>query len=347
VMEYALKPLAQWAGIVKKKDLTRFAEQGWLFIYYTVFCPVGIYIMYNSDYWLNIKAVWYDWPNREIGGLLKWYILVQFAFWVQQIMVINIEERRKDHWQMFTHHIITCILLFTSYGYHQTKVGNVVLILMDVVDLLLALAKCLKYLGFSTLADIAFGLFMLTWIIARHVLYMMVCYSVWHDIPIEINYGCYKGKKGLMTGPFPPPDMFTHLIDPFRNPEGVVCFNHKIKWGFLTGLLFLQAITLMWFWLICQVAAKVLRGGQADDVRSGDEEDEFEEIEPTTFEKLEPVEVVPLEEEVGVEAINLKGRNITSAKRYKKSASSTSGVTLPGHSDRKELLGRIGCDKGV
>jgi very-long-chain ceramide synthase len=93
--------------------------------------------MYNSDYWLNIKAVWADWPNREIEGLLKWYILAQFAFWLQQIMVINIEKRRKDHWQMFTHHIITSILLFTSYGYHQTKVANLILCLMDVVDLFL------------------------------------------------------------------------------------------------------------------------------------------------------------------------------------------------------------------
>ena len=93
--------------------------------------------MYNSDYWLNMKLMWRNWPNREIGGALKWYILVQFAFWLQQIVVVHIEERRKDYAQMFTHHIITCLLLFCSYGYHQTKVGNVILVLMDVVDLFL------------------------------------------------------------------------------------------------------------------------------------------------------------------------------------------------------------------
>jgi acyl-CoA-dependent ceramide synthase len=53
--------------------------------------------MYSSEYWLNIKGVWANWPNREISDLLKWYLLVQFAFWLQQIIVINIEERRKDH----------------------------------------------------------------------------------------------------------------------------------------------------------------------------------------------------------------------------------------------------------
>ena len=91
----------------------------------------------NSEYWLNLKELWTNWPNREIGGLRKWYILAQYAFWLQQIMVINIEARRKDHWQMFTHHIVTTMLIFTSYGYHQTKVANLILCIMDVVDLIL------------------------------------------------------------------------------------------------------------------------------------------------------------------------------------------------------------------
>lgn len=97
--------------------------------------------MYNSDYWLDLKAVWADWPNREIGGLLKWYILVQWAFWLQQILVVNIEKRRKDYAQMFLHHITTCLLLFTSFGYHQTKVANVILCLIDAVDLFLPVSK--------------------------------------------------------------------------------------------------------------------------------------------------------------------------------------------------------------
>jgi acyl-CoA-dependent ceramide synthase len=95
--------------------------------------------------------------------------------------------------------------------------------------------------------------------------------------------------------------------------------------------------------MIVGVAVKVIRGGEADDVRSDDEGEEEEE-EHEVFED----ELLPYEEEVGVESINLKGRVSHASKtRYKKSASSATGVSLPGHSDRKELLGRIGCDKGV
>jgi hypothetical protein len=39
-----------------------------------------------------MKELWTNWPNREIGGLQKWYTLVQYAFWLQQMMVINIAK---------------------------------------------------------------------------------------------------------------------------------------------------------------------------------------------------------------------------------------------------------------
>lgn len=100
--------------------------------------------MYESSYFFNLRALWSEFPTRSMTGLFKWYYLTQFAFWLQQIVVVNIEEKRKDHWQMFTHHIITCALMFSSYGYYQTKVGNTILGLMDVVDLVLPVSRVLS-----------------------------------------------------------------------------------------------------------------------------------------------------------------------------------------------------------
>jgi acyl-CoA-dependent ceramide synthase len=89
--------------------------------------------MYNSKYWLALEYTWKGWPDREMDGLFKWYYLVQFAFWLQQILVVNIEERRKDYAQMFTPRCDVCIDVL-SYGYHHYKIGNVILVTMDSVD---------------------------------------------------------------------------------------------------------------------------------------------------------------------------------------------------------------------
>jgi len=41
-MEYILAPFARSWGISKRKDVTRFSEQAWLLVYYTVFWPLGM-----------------------------------------------------------------------------------------------------------------------------------------------------------------------------------------------------------------------------------------------------------------------------------------------------------------
>lgn len=95
------------------------------------------YVMYDSKYWFNLREAWSDFPTQSMNGKMKWYYLVQFSFWIQQILVVNIEEKRKDYAQMFTHHIVTCILIFCSYGFYQTKIGNVIMCIMDIVDIIL------------------------------------------------------------------------------------------------------------------------------------------------------------------------------------------------------------------
>ena len=74
---------------------------------------------------------------------------MQLAFWVQQLLVINIEERRKDHYQMLTHHVITIALFGSAYIYGFYNVSNVVLALMDIVDQLLPVGEDLIYIGYT------------------------------------------------------------------------------------------------------------------------------------------------------------------------------------------------------
>ena len=318
------------------------------------------YIYSTSPHFMNMRGLWTDWPNREMDGLMKGYVLAQWAFWLQQIIVINIEERRKDHWQMFSHHIITTALISSCYCYHFTRIGNFILVIMDVVDLFFPVrvqrcpraiaasranqaqvAKCLKYTGHNTLCDVFFGIFMVSWFIARHIFYIMGCWSVYAHTEKIMPLGCFRGSNDNLIGPEDPPPGLSYLIAPFLSSTGRVCYNSTVKWAFLAPLLLLQVITIVWFTMIVRVAVKVIRGDGAEDTRSDDEGDEEEADEEDEFIYEE---AQPLEEEVGVEELDLKNwERRTGVKRQ----ASSSGVSLPGHSDRKELLGRIGCEKQV
>lgn len=42
IMEHVLAPIGRLQGITSRKSLTRFSEQAWLMVYYTVFWPWGV-----------------------------------------------------------------------------------------------------------------------------------------------------------------------------------------------------------------------------------------------------------------------------------------------------------------
>ncbi|KAF3481579.1 uncharacterized protein GIQ15_04338 [Arthroderma uncinatum] len=337
-MEYIITPLAKRWGLSKRKEVLRFSEQGWMLVYYNVFWPLGVYIYYKSPYFLNMEELWTDWPQRELGGLMKGYMLGQWSFWLQQILVIHIEDRRKDHWQMLAHHFVSITLVSACYAYHQTRVGNLIMVLMDVVDLVFPLAKCFKYLGFTTVCDILFGVFIAVWFVSRHVFYIMTCWSVYFDLPRVTKPACFRGSAEQLRGPLPASSTWSDLLEPFLNPVGTVCWGNNIMIGFLSFLLILQVMMMIWSVSIIRVAIRVLKGNGAEDIRSDDEEDEGDE------EEEHKDEAQPREEEVGVETIGLK--DWVRRAGIGGGASSTS-VRLSGQGHRKELLNRIGCEKQV
>jgi acyl-CoA-dependent ceramide synthase len=204
----------------------------------------------------------------------------------------------------------------------------------------------LNYLKLSTACDVAFGIFMVVWFFARHVYFLMVCWSIHSTVQHVIPYACFSSvTKERVLDESKLNSVGQNILQPFLDPEGPVCFNNKIRLAFLGTLLALQVITIMWYVLIVRIAWRVVKGGNADDERSDDDEEvemieELDEHQDQKQGRAEPL----LEEDVGVESISFKNRGSPPWK-LRKGQASASGVTLPGHSDRKELLGRIGCDK--
>ncbi|KAL3450887.1 TLC domain-containing protein [Aspergillus insuetus] len=330
-----------------RASFIKFSEQAWLLCYYSVFWTLGLYIYCASKYFLNLREMFTDWPTRELSGLTKFYILGQWAFWLQQLIIVNIEERRKDHWQMVAHHLVTILLIYTSYTLHLTRVANVILVLMDVVDIFFPLAKCLKYAGFSALRDAMFGIFMLSWFLARHVFYCITMWSIFTHMPQEISPGCYHLSHGTITGPSPLSQGWAYMLEPFRNPTGTICYSDTIRWGFLGALGFLQLLTIIWFMLIVRVAIRVVKGLGADDIRSDDEGGEDMEIgaalesdseakaEDRSSDSEHKQHMLDLHsEDSGCKSCTHRhGRVVTNR------AASSSGISLSRHHTRKELLG--------
>lgn len=260
LMTWVFDPCAtRLCNIHSRKAKTRFSEQSWSIFYYCCSFALGLYLYRASPYWNDLDNVYSGWPHYRMTSLFKKYYLVSIAFWLQQVVVLNIEEKRKDHYQMFSHHIITCALVIGSYYYYYTRIGNLILMIMDSVDIFLSTAKVLKYSGFSTLCDIVFILFLISWIILRHGVYNYLFYRTW-------KYSAILMKDSQCV-------------------VGLVqkrCWNPFIINSFLGLLGGLQIITCIWMYLIMKVALRVIMGQSAEDVRSDEDDTDMEES-PSDF----------------------------------------------------------------
>jgi len=232
-----------------RRSILRFAEQGWSFFYYTAQWAFGLYIHRNlPTKVLNPIDAWIDYPHIPIAGPLKFYYLTQIAFYLHQMLVLTAEARRSDHWQMMTHHVITVALMTESYFTNFTRIGCLIMMLMDCCDIFLPLAKMFRYLSFTTLCDATFAFFMLSWLVTRHFLFVFSIISTYRDCP--------------------------RLIPPVWDTERRIFLSPPAHVGFVAMLVALQILQLIWFWMICRVAYRVASGKGAEDSRSDDEDDD-------------------------------------------------------------------------
>jgi len=229
-----------------RHSVIRFAEQGWQAFYYSFQWSLGIYIHYYLP-----SNLWSGYPHIPLAGVVKFYYLMQISLYVHLVLLLNAEARRKDHWQMMAHHVVTITLIVTSYAYNFTRIGCLIMVLMDWCDVFFPLAKMMRYLMYQTACDVLFVWWMVSWFVTRHVLFCMVLASVYWDLPNQIQFGWWPERGHYIT--------------------------KEVFSVFVTLLAILEVIQSIWSYLIFGVAYRVLKGEGAEDSRS-DDEGENEEV---------------------------------------------------------------------
>eukprot|EP01025_Chloroclados_australasicus_P009854 TRINITY_DN1380_c1_g1_i1.p1 TRINITY_DN1380_c1_g1~~TRINITY_DN1380_c1_g1_i1.p1 ORF type:complete len:351 (-),score=27.59 TRINITY_DN1380_c1_g1_i1:276-1226(-) len=160
------------------------------------------------------------------------YALPALVFW---------ETRRKDFWASFLHHVVTLVLIIYSDQLNLTRAGTAILLVHDVDDVWLEIAKLCRYANKEVMMNIVFGIFTLFWFATR------VFYLPMYIIRSTLFESAQEGKRYSIT------------ITP--------------HWEILNGLLIvLWILHVYWSYFIVKVLIKAL-SGKVDDVREDDDDD--------------------------------------------------------------------------
>jgi len=149
---------------VGEKNAIKFSESCWKWAYYTIVSCWGIGCVLCSDFFWDTSLCWVNWPDVLLSNSFKNYYMVQLAFYIHSIIAhFTVELKRKDFFQMLTHHIITAILIGWSLQAKFYRIGGVVMLLHDANDVLLELAKMFKYARWEKTAHFFLVSLVLSW----------------------------------------------------------------------------------------------------------------------------------------------------------------------------------------
>ncbi|KAI5301308.1 hypothetical protein KEM55_004825 [Ascosphaera atra] len=263
-----LRRLAVACGMHGKGKVVRFNEQVYSAIYFGIFGPFGLWVMYRSDLWyFNTTAMFVGFPHRSHVAEFKAYYLLQAAYWAQQglVLLLQLEKPRKDFKELVMHHIITLSLIVLSYRFHFTYIGLAVYITHDISDFFLATSKTFNYLD-SWFIGPYFALFTFIWLYMRHILNLKILWAVLTEFrtvgPFELNWETQQYKCWI---------------------------SQYITFILLASL---QSINLFWFYLILRIAKNYVFANVRKDERSDEEDEEggLSDSEEEAFMVLEDVE---------------------------------------------------------
>ncbi|XP_047706501.1 ceramide synthase 1 isoform X1 [Prionailurus viverrinus] len=242
------RPLAKRCRL-QPRDAAKMPESAWKFLFYLGAWSYSAYLLFGTDYpfFHDPPSVFYDWTSgmavpRDIAAAY----LLQGSFYGHSIYAtLYMDAWRKDSVVMLVHHVVTLVLIVSSYAFRYHNVGILVLFLHDISDVQLEFTKLNVYFKsrggshhrlHALASDLGCLSFCLSWFWFR--LYWF---------PLKVLYAtCHCSLRSAPDIPF--------------------------YFFFNALLLLLTLMNLYWFLYIVAFAAKVLTGQvrELKDVREYD-----------------------------------------------------------------------------
>ncbi|KAF2148248.1 longevity-assurance protein 1 [Myriangium duriaei CBS 260.36] len=255
IMQRVIRPIALRWGIKSRAKQSRFMEQFYTAVYFSIMGPVGLWVMSRTPVWyFNTRGMFEGFPHRSHDAAVKSYYLLQASYWAQQwlVLLLMLEKPRKDFKELVLHHVITLALIWLSYRFHFTYMGVAVYVTHDISDFFLATSKVLNYID-SPVTIPYFVFFIGVWTYMRHYLNLRILYATATEFrtvgPFELNWDTQQYKCWI---------------------------SQYITFALLAVL---QAVNLFWMFLILRILYRYAITKVATDDRSDSEEEDEDEQE--------------------------------------------------------------------
>ncbi|XP_041801511.1 ceramide synthase 5-like [Chelmon rostratus] len=246
-LDWDVRKIQRWFRVRRNQDRPsmqkKFCESMWRFTFYLGIFIYAIRHLWVSPWMWDTRQCWHNYPFQPLSPGQYSYYVAELAFYWSLMFSQFTDIKRKDFMIMLVHHLVTIMLITFSYANNMLRAGTLVMCVHDASDIFLEAAKLANYAKYQRLCDGLFVVFSISFFITR-----LVIYPFW-----IVNSVLFESWE---------------IVGPYQ------------AWWLLNGLLLvLQALHIIWFYLIARIAIKaIFKGKVSKDDRSDIESSSDEEI---------------------------------------------------------------------
>jgi ceramide synthetase len=132
-----------------EQERIKFQVAGWKFLNFSTTTVIGLTLLANES-WMSQPSQYYiDLGHQPLSPLTKLFYQVGFGSYAYATISVFVEPRQKDFAMMVAHHLVTLFLISSSYFHGFFRVGAPILLLHDMSDPFMELAKMFLYSGMN------------------------------------------------------------------------------------------------------------------------------------------------------------------------------------------------------
>jgi translocating chain-associated membrane protein 1 len=187
VQEYILDKLNRRMHLSKVKH-SKFNESGQLVVFYAASALWGLDIILREKYALNISKLWEGYPHINLPFWLKFYYIIQLAYWLHSYPELYFQKVKKDEiWARVQY--ISIYLFFITVGYllNLTRLALMLLVLHYTVEMIFHASRLLYFSEKSELANYGFMLWNILFVLVRLGTITLAVLTLWYGLSKTSN----------------------------------------------------------------------------------------------------------------------------------------------------------------
>ena len=133
-----------------ESNRVKFVISAWKFTNFSVTSIIGLLLLSQEYQWMTTPELYFKGLEAQpMSDLLKIFYQVGYASYAYATCTVFIEPKQKDFLVMVLHHLTTLFLIHLSFMSGFFRIGAVILLLHEVSDPFMEIAKMFFYAGFK------------------------------------------------------------------------------------------------------------------------------------------------------------------------------------------------------